>query len=854
MTEQQATVLLVAQEDGEAASLGGRVEGLGYVVCGVAACGSAAIMLADETSPDLVLVEVGLDGNPPGVAAAAHIGHTFGIPVVFVFGAPDPGDGDVLRRAAASNPCGYLHRPFSDAQLDLTIRTFVGSRAVESAQRAAQLELRRRVASLEMLNQRMRTAFDFMSEGVIAIGENRALLFHNANARRMCGDDICRWIQECSVHRCAGGERFDPGERSLAAALNGNVLDGLDLLVGNPDRPDKLQVRVSARPVSGAHGGARGTVIVLRDITGERRLGEKLTHTARHLERQTALTDTIFSCISHGVVVADGPGRLIKYNAAAERILGSGKLVDLTTKPECEAYGAFLPDRTTRVTAEELPLERAMKGESTDNVEVFVRNAEKPDGVFVNLSGRPLIKDGFCHGAVVVVHDVTKEKATDDELRHTMTELRYQGELLDTAFRSISDGIVVASADGKSIYANPAAERVIGLGIADAPPETWAEKYGIYYPDRETPIATEDIPRAIQLGEWVGEEDLFIRNRSRPNGGYINVTIRPLPNDVGATRGAVLVIRDVTERVLAAEALNQAFAEGRLEIVDTIVHNVGNAITSVTTGIETLRRALADDRFGRHLAALADAVSAHQDNWLDYLRDDPQGRKVLPFLISLSAGYARRRASLIAPFARVRESAQRIAEMVSNYRLLGNAADRKDIDLNEAISVALRLLRDSLAANGINATVDSRHAPQQIRVRESYFNQMLINLIKNAIEAIGDLAAEQGLAEPPWIRIRACRDGRFLSLEIADNGIGLKTKDYWMLISPGYTTKPGGSGLGLHSVARFVIASGGRLRPESQGYGKGTTMRVVLPLSSVSPQGSQVDAPLGTADVGGIAP
>ena len=759
-----------------------------------------------------------------------------------------------LRRAAASNPCGYLHRPFSDAQLDLTIRTFVGSRAVESAQRAAQLELRRRVASLEMLNQRMRTAFDFMSEGVIAIGENGALLFHNANARRMCGDDICRWIQECSVHRCAGGERFDPGERSLAAALNGNVLDGLDLLVGNPDRPDKLQVRVSARPVSGAHGGARGTVIVLRDITGERRLGEKLTHTARHLERQTALTDTIFSCISHGVVVADGPGRLIKYNAAAERILGSGKLVDLTTKPECEAYGAFLPDRTTRVTAEELPLERAMKGESTDNVELFIRNAEKPDGLFVGLSGRPLIRDGSCHGAVSVFRDVAREKATDHELKHTMTKLRYQGDLLDTAFRSISDGIVVASADGKLVYGNPAAEQIIGLGLADEPPETWAETYGLYYPDRETPLATEDILRAMQFGESIDEEIVFIRNPSRPAGAYISVSCRPLLKESGAMRGAVVVFRDITERALAAHALDQAFAEGRLEIVDTIVHNVGNAITSVTTGIETLRRALGDDRFGRRLAALADAVSAHQDDWLDYLRDDPQGRNVLPFLISLSDSYARRRASLISTFARVRETAHRIVEIVNTHRLDGISTDCKDIDVNEAMAAALRLFRDSLARNGIDATVDSRHAPQQIRVRESQFCQMLINLIKNAVEAIEELAAEQGLSEPPWIRIRVCCEGRFLSLEIADNGIGLKTKDYRILFAPGYTTKPRGSGWGLHSAASFVLGSGGRIRPESRGYGKGATMRVTLPLSSVVPQGTQVDAPLATADAGGIAP
>ena len=47
--------------------------------------------------------------------------------------------------------------------------------------------------------------------------------------------------------------------------------------------------------------------------------------------------------------------------------------------------------------------------------------------------------------------------------------------------------------------------------------------------------------------------------------------------------------------------------------------------------------------------------------------------------------------------------------------------------------------------------------------------------------------------------------------------------------------KEGGSGLGLHSAANFVIGSGGRIQPLSDGIGHGTTMRVMLRLSAVAP-------------------
>ena len=559
---------------------------------------------------------------------------------------------------------------------------------------------------------------------------------------------------------------------------------------------------------------------------------------AQQLEKQTQLMETIFSSISDGVVVADAGGKFTMFNPSAERMIGIGKL-DLDAEQWSKSYGVFLPDGTTRVETGYLPLVRAINGESTDNVELFIRNEKKPAGVFISVSGRPLRGDeAGAGGGVIVFRDISRQKAADEKLNQTVAELRYRNDLIDTAFRSISDGIVVANANGEILYANPAAEQIVGVGVTDAPQEEWAQKYGTYYLDRETPIATEDLPllRAIHRGESVDEEDIFIRNANRPDGVYIRVSARPLLNHVGGIRGGVIVFRDVTARVFAEEALTQAFAEGRLEIVDTIVHNIGNAITSVTTGIETLRQSLADDRFGRRLTALADAVSAHREDWMEYLRDDPQGRQVLPFLIALAEGYATQQATWKSTVRRVRDRAQRIADIVRNQKAIGTASmDRKDIDLHDTLAAAFREMRDSLTQRGIRTSINCRRAPREIRIRESQFHQMLVNLIKNSVEAIDELAAERGVARRPYIRIRAWSGDKFLNLEIADSGIGLKTGDTQVLFAPGYTTKSSGSGLGLHSAANFVVASGGRIRPASDGFGNGTVMRVMLPLSSVVP-------------------
>ena len=170
-------------------------------------------------------------------------------------------------------------------------------------------------------------------------------------------------------------------------------------------------------------------------------------------------------------------------------------------------------------------------------------------------------------GAVIVFRGITRQKKAAAELEKTMAALHNQKEVMEATFNSISDGIVVADAAGNFLYVNPSAQQIVGMGMTDRPQEEWAEIYGTYYPDRKTPMKTEDLPliRAIFGGESTDEEDLFIRNQNRPDGVYIRVSGRPLLDGVGGVRGGVIIFRDVTEHLLADEARALAFAQGRRE-------------------------------------------------------------------------------------------------------------------------------------------------------------------------------------------------------------------------------------------------------------------------------------------------
>ena len=422
-------------------------------------------------------------------------------------------------------------------------------------------------------------------------------------------------------------------------------------------------------------------------------------------------------------------------------------------------------------------------------------------------------------------------------MKKTVDDLQHQIQLMLAIFDSISDGVIVADEHG-SLTFNKSAERIIG-GKVDTVLEQRTEEYSIFYSDKVTPIPTEELPlvRALR-GEATDEMELFIRTATKPEGVYISSNGRPIALPGTTARGGVVVFRDVTERVRAEEALAQAFAQGRLEVMDTILHNIGNAINSVAIGVGTLKEELVNSPLIERLAALSEAVKAHAEDWGDYVQHDPQGQQVRPFMLALAADFVEQNRELIRTVERVNSQTSHIVDIVRAQRGFDSKAmTSKDVNLHQAILGALRIVQDSFASRGIQTQVDCDDAPEEIRIQETQFNQMLVNLLKNAMEAIDELKESGGLEEQPRIGIRACIQQDFLVLEVQDNGIGIEQKNLKAIFGAGYTTKQEGSGLGLHSAANFVTGSGGKIQPLSDGHGTGTTMRISLRLNSADRDG-----------------
>ena len=697
------------------------------------------------------------------------------------------------------------------------------------------------ISQLKSQAQLMETVFNSVSDGVVVTGKDGEFLFVNPSAEAIIGmgptdSPTDEWAETYGTYYPDQVTPFPSDELPLVRAMSGEVTNDVELYIRNRERPDGVSISVSGRPLQDDSGVLEGGVIVLRDITTQKLTETKLKTTVRDLQEQTHLMEAIFNSVSDGVVVADEKGEYLIFSPSAKRIIGM-QVPDAEFSRRSGIYGFFHPDGETPFPTAELPLSRAIRGESTDNVELFVRNSERPKGVYISVNGRPLRDDtDRIKGGVITLRDVTRVRKAESKLKKTAEDLQVQTHAMETIFNSISDGVVVADENGNFTIFNPSAERIVGIGMTDTGPDQWTEKYGIFFPDRETSFPIEELPlvRAIH-GEPCDEVEIFIRNSNVPEGVYISVSGRPLQDDAGIAKGGVIVFRDVTERRLAEEALSEAFAQGRLEIVDTILHNIGNAINSVATGIGTIQGELGNNELIHRLSALAGAIEKHQNDWISYLRTDPQGRKVMPFILGLARDFAAQNAELTRTAERVEGRVAHIVDIIRTQRTIDTGAlVRKDINLLKAISDATRLLQDSLGKRGVEVRVDCRNAPEEIRIQESKFHQMLVNLIKNAIEAIDDLEKTGGLQANPSIQIRSYVQKDYLVIDVIDNGIGIEEKRLNVIFAAGYTTKEVGSGLGLHSIANFIIGSGGQIYPISAGTGKGTTMRVRLRLASLA--------------------
>jgi len=340
-------------------------------------------------------------------------------------------------------------------------------------------------------------------------------------------------------------------------------------------------------PVLGTKGEVAYIIHRVEDVTQRKRAEEELY-------KQTGILKSVLTNIGEGVVVADMEGKFLIWNPAAERLVGRGP----TTEPMekwSDHYRVFLPDQVTPYPADQLPLARAIRGESVTGDEQFLRRPDIPNGIWLSVSGRPLVDEsGLQRGGVVAFSDITTRKRAEQELRKSEEQYR-------TLFDSIDVGVCTIEVlfdgndkpvDYRFLEVNPSFEKQTGIQnargkrmreIAPLHEEHWFEIYGKIALTGE-PARFEN--QAAQLHRWY---DVYAFRVGEPQ-----------------ERRVAIHFKNITERKRAEEALHQAHKELEMRVQERTA--------ALAAANESLQAEIAErNRQEASLARLAAIVESSED-------------------------------------------------------------------------------------------------------------------------------------------------------------------------------------------------------------------------------------------------
>ncbi|MGA2113472.1 MAG: ATP-binding protein [Bryobacteraceae bacterium] len=266
---------------------------------------------------------------------------------------------------------------------------------------------------------------------------------------------------------------------------------------------------------------------------------------------------------------------------------------------------------------------------------------------------------------------------------------------------------------------------------------------------------------------------------------------------------------------------------GMAEIATSVLHNVGNVLNSVNVSATLVADKIRGSRVDK-LITVVDMLQRHAGGIDEFLRHDPKGQRVLPYLAKLGSHLQEEHLVLVGELELLTNHVAHIKQIVASqqsYAKVSGLIER--LSLSELTEDAVRILQSGLERQKIHLSRDFEDVPP-VHSDKHQILQILLNLLRNAKQSIDEAGKPEKLIR---VRIRRRGDDR-VRLDVRDSGVGLASENLTRIFAHGFTTKADGHGFGLHSGALAAKRLGGSLWAESEGPGLGATFTLELPLSN----------------------
>ncbi len=858
-------VLIVEDEPLTAELIRGMLEGRGYQVTAMESSASGARRALDAAAPDIILMDIRIKGKTDGIELAGSIRRKLDIPVIFLTAFADR---ETVERAKQVDSYGYIIKPFGELELITTIEIALHKHIANSRLRASE--------------ERYRSLFESLKDAVyIRALEGRLIEFNPAFA------ELFGYSEEELDGFNMGDFYDDPAERGRFERRLKRVRAVKDFEVRFRRKDGALiNCLITANLIASPDGKSKTIRGIIHDIT-ER-------DTMRHaLQTERDFINAVINSLPALFFVIDREGRLVRWNRTLESLASfSGKsleginvldlmrgenrdlfrdkieegfsggdltwearlslpgrrgasvdylftvhreaidgieyaigtAVDITDRKgmeqalrESEKRFHSLFDNLTDAVAihgiggRYLEVNRAaceQLGYSRD--EFLMKNAADifspeysrlipewsrriigdgsalSDAIIITKGGEPLsveINSRLVHymdatAILSIARDVTERKKATLKLKKAHDDIRL-------LLNSISAILIGVSTEDVITHWNGAAEKIFGIPADEALGEKitgfkmkweWDSIYiGIYQcTSEDRPIALTDIA--------------YTDNSGRE--GVLGVTINPIRNDGGEIRGFLIQGKDITDRRIMERQLLQAGKMATVgEMATGVAHELNQPLNVIKMGAQYLLDSIAEKYFTDEFA--------------------------------------------VERLEKIVKQVDRAANIINHLRDFGRVSDYdiRPMDPNKPVRASLEMLGEQMRLHGIAMEIDLDPGLPHVAGDHAKLEQVFINLIVNAKDAM------EGMAAPPEqmrISIRSFREGGEgpVCIEFRDNGPGVPPGIVDRLFEPFFTTKEVGKGTGLGLSISYGIIKAHRGSIEVVSEKEGGRFLITLPVGT----------------------